>query len=86
MWVSTRTFLNALKVIDDDSKHQGKSSRISSNGGNDSSDNDHQQSHDVDIKEEVQRSTIEEAEVGVKLQPISSLVDGNVGLRRELQN
>ena len=28
----------------------------------------------------------EAAEVGVKLQPISSLVDGNVGLRRELQN
>ena len=38
------------------------------------------------VKEEVRRGTIEEAVVGVKLQPVSSLIFHDVNLRIELQN
>ena len=40
---------------------------------------------DLENEEEVKRNSIGEAVVGVKLQPISSLVFGNVGLRIALQ-
>lgn len=64
---------------DDDSRTWGihfKRSKSHADGGD---------SKVTEIEEEVLRSTIGEAVVGVKLQPISSLVFSSVGLRTALQ-
>ena len=82
-----------LKVRDDEddskSKKESKKSEEKISKGNSDEqggeDNKGGNSKMRKVEEEVVRSSIEEAVVGVKLQPISSLVIGNVGLRIALQ-
>ena len=76
-----------MKLIDDDSDD----SRLwainfrRKNKKNDEQEGDQEESKPTEKEQEVARGTIGEAVVGVKLQPISSLVFGNVGLRIALQ-
>lgn len=74
-----------MKLItdDDDSKHWGIS--LKKKKEEESDDKEEGGDPKKELEEEVPRSTIGEAVVGVKLQPISSLVFGNVGLRIALQ-
>ena len=80
---SQTTKVGRMKQIpDDDSRQHGIHLKKDDDQSKKDKDED---SKTAEIEEEVQRSTIEEAVVGVKLQSISSLVICNIGLRIALQ-
>jgi hypothetical protein len=77
-----------VREDEDDSKSKNdKSKENSAKEGDEGSKNGKggEEGGDPKVEEEVMRSSIAEAVVGVKLQPISSLVFGSVGLRIALQ-
>jgi hypothetical protein len=82
-----RMNLKARKDEEGSKSKNDKSKENSAKDGDEGSKNGKGGEEDGDpkVEEEVMRSSIAEAVVGVKLQPISSLIFGSVGLRIALQ-